>query len=126
LRTDTEIALIERLARAIPPEVAITLLADRGFGNQVLYQVLDVLGWSYVIRFRGGIAVEHDGESRPAREWLPASGRATKLPSAQVTSKRTPVGAVVVTKDKRMKEVWCLATNLGEMSAAAIVKLYGR
>lgn len=35
-RTDIEIALIERLGRAIAPEVAITLLADRGFGNPSL------------------------------------------------------------------------------------------
>lgn len=125
-RTEVEIALIERLARAIPPEVAITLLADRGFGNKSLYQVLELLGWDYVIRFRGNITVEHAGESRPARAWLPATGRATKLQGARVTGARTPVDAVVVVHDKRMKEAWCLATNLGTQRAAAIVKLYGR
>jgi hypothetical protein len=125
-RTEMEIALIERLGRAISPDVAITLLADRGFGNQVLYQVLELLGWNYIIRFRGDITVTYDGEPRPAREWLPASGRATKLRHAKVTHEQTPVGAVVVVHAKRMKEPWCLATNLGETSATAIVKLYGR
>ena len=126
LRTETEIALIDRLSQAIAPEVDITLLADRGFGNQVLYQVLELLGWKYVIRFRGGILVQHDGESKPASEWLPASGRATKLQGAKVTGDRTAVGAVVVVHDKKMKEAWCLATNLGDQRATAIVALYGR
>jgi hypothetical protein len=126
LRTDTEVALIERLSRAIAPEVAITLLADRGFGNQRLYQMLDLLGWHYVIRFRGNITVTYAGESKPARAWLPANGRATKLAGAQVTDERTPVGAVVLVHAKQMKEPWCLATNLTEQPASAIVKLYGR
>lgn len=131
LRAETEVALIERLARAIPPEVAITLLADRGFGNQRLFHMfnlpmLDRLGWHYVIRFHGNIPVTHAGESRPAREWLPASGRATRLAGAQVTDERLPVGAVVLVQVRQMKERWCLVTSLAEQPASAIVKLYGR
>jgi len=126
VRTETEIALIERIARAIEPEVSITLLADRAFGNQVLYETLVLLGWDYVIRFRGCIHVEHKGVVKTAAEWLPASGRATKLKGALVTRDRTAIGAVVVVQDKKMKEPWCLATSLGDRTAAAIVALYGR
>jgi hypothetical protein len=90
-RTKAEHALVERLSRAIPEEVSITLLADRGFGDQVLYQVLDLLGWDYVIRFRGNIAVEHQGTTKPAAKWLPESGRATKLRAARVTNRKTEV-----------------------------------
>jgi hypothetical protein len=118
--------MIDRLARAIPPDVAITLLADRGFADQVLYETLELLGWNYVIRFRGNILVEHNGKTKPAAKWLPASGRATKLAGARVTGERTQVGAVVVVHQTRMKEPWCLATNLDTRTAAAIVKLYGR
>lgn len=125
-RTEIEHALIERLSLAIPPSVKITLLADRGFGDQVLYQTLELLGWDYVIRFRGGILVEHEGETKPANQWLPPSGRATKLAGARVTGDGTPVGAVVVVHNKRMKEPWCLATNLDMRTAASVVKLYGR
>jgi hypothetical protein len=125
-RTAAEHGLIERLSRSIPEDVSITLLADRGFGDQVLYQVLDLLGWHYVIRFRGGIAVEHDGQTKPAAKWLPVSGRATKLSGARVTHKKTEIGAVVVVKAAGMADTWCLATNLGAQTASAIVKLYGR
>ena len=125
-RTAHEHALIERLHAAVPPRVNITLLADRGFGDQVLYTTLAALGWDYVIRFRGIILVEHAGERRAAKDWLAETGRARKLEGARVTGDRTEVGAVVVVHDKKMKEPWILATSLRTQTASAIVKLYGR
>ena len=125
-RTEIEHALIERLAGAIDPEVAITLLADRGFGDQKLYSLLAMLGWDFVIRFRGSILVEHEGVSKPASAWLPVTGRATRLRGARVTAGRTEVGAVVVVRDKRMAEPWYLATSAGDKAASFVVKLYGR
>lgn len=125
-RTEIEHALIERVAKAISPDVAITLLADRGFGDQKLYTTLKLLGWDFVIRFRGCIQVEHGGVTKPASSWLPASGRATKLGGAYVTADRTELGAVVVVHGKRMAEPWFLASSLKDKTASHIVKLYGR
>jgi hypothetical protein len=51
--------------------------------------VLELLGWNFVIRFRGSILVEHDGTQQPASQWLSSSGRARKLAGAQVTAHRT-------------------------------------
>ena len=124
-RTDIELDLLAAAQAAIPRDVGVTLLADRGFGSQVLYDNLDLLGWRYVIRFRGVITVEHDGVSKPAKEWLLAGGRAQKLPGARVTKTRAEVGAVVTVKAKAMKEAWFLATNV-DATASEIVKLYGR
>ena len=43
--------------------VRVQLLADRGFGDQKLYELLKGLAWDYTIRFRGNIEVEsRDGE----------------------------------------------------------------
>jgi len=126
-QTAHEYALVEALHAALPPEVAITLLADRGFGNHELYRLLATLGWDYVIRFRGVISVQNaQGETRKAKEWLPPTGRATMLRSVRVTGKRAPIPAVVVVHAKRMKEEWCLATSLAKSTATAVVKLYGR
>lgn len=125
-RTAIEQAFIEKVHASIPPEVDITLLADRGFGDQVLYDVLELLGWSFVIRFRGSILVEHDGIQQPASEWLSPSGRARKMAGARVTADRTHVGAVVTARAKKMREAWYLATNLDKETASTIVKMYGR
>lgn len=127
LRGEYETQLIDRLQTSIPKDVAVTLLADRGFGDQKFYAYLGVLGWDYVIRFRGCIQVEDaGGERRAAEDWVPQTGRATMLRDARVTHDRAEVPAVVVVKAARMLEPWCLATSLSSKKAADVVKLYGK
>ena len=126
-RNRYEYELIEWLHECLDHDVKITVLADRGFGDQKLYALLETLGWDFVIRFRAVIQVEAaDGERRTAAGWLPPSGRATMLRDVRVTRTRTAVPAVVVVHAARMKEAWCLATTLRASTAADIVKLYGR
>lgn len=126
-RNDHEYRLIERLHECLAADVKITLLADRGFGDQKLYRFLQALGWDFVIRFRGAIQVEDaEGTRKTAHAWVPTTGRALIIRSARVTRTRAQVPAVVVVHAKRMKESWCLATTLAERKAAEIIKLYGR
>ena len=126
-RNDHEYRLIERLHECLAADVKITLLADRGFGDQKLYQFLQTLGWDFVIRFRGVIQVEDAaGTRKPAKSWVPNSGRATMMRDARVTRTRAEVPAVVVVHAKDMEEAWCLVTSLAERTASEIVRLYGR
>ncbi len=126
-RNDYEYELIERLHDALPVDIEVTLLADRGFGDQKLYALLSTLGWDYVIRFRGLVQVEDAaGGRKPAQEWVPKTGRATMIRPARVTQDRAEVPAVVVVHAAKMQEAWCLATSLGERKAAEIVALYGK
>ena len=79
-RNAYEYALCERLHRALPDDKRITLLADRGFGDQKLYAFLEALGWDYVIRFRASIPVTPaDGPPQKARELVGPAGRTRKL-----------------------------------------------
>ena len=52
------------LAEAIPADVKVLIVADRGFGDHKLYKVLtEELKFDYLIRFRGNIKVTAvDGE----------------------------------------------------------------
>ena len=126
-RSEYERAIVDRLHEILPPEVGITVLADRGFGDQKFYAYLHTFGWSYIIRFRECILVTSaDGETRPAGQWVPPSGHAKMLRDASVTDDRGPVGAVVVKHQKGMKEAWCLATNRTDLAAAEVLALYGR
>jgi hypothetical protein len=126
-RNDHEYRLIERLHECLAAEVKITLLADRGFGDQKLYRFLQTLGWDFVIRFRGAIQVEDvEGTRKAAAAWVPDNGRALIIRGARVTRTRSEVPAVVVVHAKNMREAWCLATSLSERKAAEIIKLYGR
>jgi hypothetical protein len=125
-RNEYEDEVIEQLHCILPADVRVTLLADRGFGDQMRYEHLALLGFDYIIRFRECILVSHQGKSQPARQWLAKTGRAKMLKQVQVTGERAPLPAVVLVHDKRMKDAWCLATSRDDLGAAQVTKLYGR
>lgn len=126
-RNAYEDTCLRRLSDLVPPGCHITILADRGFGDQKLFAFLDTLGFGYVIRFRGNIHVTAaDGQSKLAAEWVGKGGRARKLCEARVTTKGHPVGAVVCVQAKGMKEPWCLASSDREAPAARLVNHYAK
>jgi hypothetical protein len=126
-RNDYEDACLRRLCELVPSGCRVTILADRGFGDQKLFAFLGELGFDYVIRFRGNIHVtDAAGQTKPAVEWVGKAGRARKLRDACVTAKGQQVGAVVCVQAKGMKEPWCLATSQREATAATLVNHYAR
>src|ERR1035438_6024446 len=142
-RNDYEDLCLARLAEVLPEGVAVTILADRGFGDTKLFAYLQTLGFAYVIRFRGNIHVSAaDGETRAAAAWVGTGGRARKLRDAEVTAGgggrarrlrdaevtagRHKVGAVVCVKAKDMKEAWCLAASDAEAGAREIINHYAK
>jgi hypothetical protein len=126
-RTGIEHDFIERLHGWLDPTVQVELLADRGFGDQKLYELLMLYGWDFHIRFRGNIRVESaDGVVHSANEWVPTTGRALMLRNAKVTDDGFQVPAVVVVQAKAMKEPWCLVTSRKDFTASQVVKRYGR
>jgi len=127
-RNDYEDACLVRLSQVVPPGCAVTILADRGFGDHKLFAFLDKLGFRYVIRFRGNIYVtDATGETRSAAEWVGKAGRARKLRGARVTAAQGyPVGAVVCVHARAMKEPWCLAASDAEAPTAMLVNHYAK
>jgi len=127
-RNEHEDALLERFREVLPTTVKVTVLADRGFGDQALYELLkDQLGFDFIVRFRGVVKVaDEQGVTKSAHEWVPESGRPRLLRKARVTKTRREVAAVVCVKAPGMKEPWCLASSHDEKTAADIVKLYGK
>ncbi len=116
-RNDYEYQVLVRLAEALPVDVRVRIVADRGFGDQKLYRVLtEELKFDFVIRFRGNILVTAaDGEARSAADWVGAGGRARVLRAA-----------VVCVQAKGMKEPWCLAVSTAGESARALIDLYAK
>ncbi|MEZ4409589.1 MAG: IS4 family transposase [Polyangiales bacterium] len=127
-RNDYEDDLLRRLRDAVPEDVRVTVLADRGFGDQKLYQYLrGELGFDYVIRFRGNIRVTSaSGEARTAAEWLRPDGRLVELRGAGVTADDTSVERIVIVRAKGMKDAWYLASSRKDLTGAKIKDLYGR
>ncbi len=126
-RNGYEDEVIERLHEVLPKHVTVTLLADRGFGDQKRYEHLQMLGWDYAIRFRQAIHVTSaQGQTMTAAEWLLPNGRARMLKDVSVTADKTAIPAVVVVHAKGMKDPWCIATSRSDLTASQVVKLYGR
>ncbi len=127
-RNAHEDVLLERFREVLPGGVKVTVLADRGFGDQALYELLkDQLGFDFIVRFRGIVKVTSaEGETRPAKDWVLPSGRTNLLRGARVTRAGRELAAVVCVKAKGMKEAWHLATSRHDLSGAAVVKLYGK
>ena len=127
-RNEYEYQALVRLADALPANINVCIVADRGFGDQKLYRFLtEDLKFDYVIRFRGNITVTAaSGEMRTAAGWVGPGGRATVLRDAMVTADRYQVGTVLCVRDKAMKQAWCLATNLTDARASTLKSLYGR
>jgi hypothetical protein len=127
-RGSHEDVLLERFREVLPEGVKVTVLADRGFGDQAMYELLkDQLGLDFVVRFRGVVKVTSaEGERRSAVAWTPNNGRSLLLRGARVTKAGRELGAVVCLKAKGMKEAWHLATSHGDKTAAEIVALYSK
>jgi len=127
-RNEYEYQVLVRLAEALPADIKVCVVADRGFGDHKLYRVLtEELHFDYVIRFRGNIQVTSAAEeTRTAAAWVKPGGLVRVLRDARVTAERYQVGAVVCVRDKDMKQAWCLATSTDAETARTAIKLYGR
>jgi Transposase DDE domain len=111
----------------LPAGTEVTILADRGFGDQKLFAFLTALGFAYVIRFRGNITVtDAQGKSRSAADWVDVGGRAHTLRGAKVTADEYPVGTVVCVHAKAMKEPWCLAASDPQGQTRTLINHYGK
>ncbi len=122
-----EDTVLLRLHEVLPLGMKVTVLADRGFGDQHLYALLTDLGFDFIIRFRGVVLVQtRDGEVRPASDWVPANGKTRHLKAARVTTDRYPVDSVVCVKARGMKDAWCLAVGGATITGTTAVKLYAR
>lgn len=117
-----------RLHKALPTGVRVMVMADRGFGDSKLYEMLEKeLGFGYIIRFKANIEVTSaKGETRAAGDWVPRNGRAKVLRNARVTGQGHEVGAVVCVKKRGMKEAWCLAVSDPEVKGAEVVNGYAK
>jgi hypothetical protein len=74
-QSDYEDAVLRRLWEVLPADVAVTILADRGFGDRKLMALLEELGFDYLIRIRGNITVKAaNGETRKSAQWVGKHG----------------------------------------------------
>lgn len=125
-RNRYEDELLAAFTHDIPPDLKVTILADRGFGDVAFYDLLEDLGFDYVVRFRSCIEVRlRNGTVFTAADLVAPNGRAKSYPNVELTAQRRKTPALVTVRADRMKDAWCLATSL-KKPAQQVVELYGR
>jgi Transposase DDE domain len=127
-RNEYEDDLLVRFKEVLPEGVKVTLVADRGFGDQKLFELLrHTLGFDFIIRIRGNITVTSaSGEIRPAEQWIGNNGRARLLRNALLTHDHYPIPSVVCVHAKAMKEPWCLVSSHEQIMARPMIDAYAK
>ena len=118
---------VQELRHALPDGVRVTLLADRGFGDTKLFDHLQgIPGFDFIVRFKKCYLVAAEGYRGKAGDAVPRNGRVRVLRRAVLTGERRGPYTVVLYKARKMKDSWCLATNLDTADGKEIVAAYGR
>jgi hypothetical protein len=79
--------VLERAKQVLPPEVQVTLLADRGFEHAALVRWLKQQQWSWAIRVKSDLAVTlTHGQTRSVEHLTPPPQQAYLYPHVQVFS----------------------------------------
>lgn len=119
--------LLEHLKNNVPNDVKITIVADRGFASEMVYESIISRGFDYIIRFKGWTYVEsNSGINKKAKDWLKENGKARMLRNAKLTEKKIPVSSIVCYREKGMKNDWCIASSKEDISSSEIIKYYAK
>lgn len=127
-RNRFEDQVLAHLRATLPDGVAVTVVADRGFMDTNLMEVMQkAWGFDYIIRLRGNVTVTSStGEVRTAAEWVGPNGRANTLRDAKLTTKEFPVATVVCLRDPAMKDDWCLVSSKPDSTPEQLKRYYGK
>jgi hypothetical protein len=88
--------------------------------------LLDIPGFDFIIRFKKCYRVTAAGYVGKSEDAVFNNGRIRVLREALLTGDKRGPYTVVLYKARKMKDSWCLATNLETRDGKAIVTAYGR
>ncbi|MBF0219204.1 MAG: IS4 family transposase [Gammaproteobacteria bacterium] len=127
-RNRYEDELLAHFKSCLPEDVHVTLLADRGFCDTELFASLtNLLKFDYVIRIRKNLMLTNQkGEMREANKWLTKGRKTALLREVTLTHYHHPITTAVVTKQPKMKELWCLVSSLGSISSQTMIAYYAK
>jgi hypothetical protein len=127
-RAHHEDELLTRLREVIPYDIEVIILADRGFSDHKFIKFLgEQLGFYYLVRSKSDINVtDKNGNKKVSKCWLNPSGKMKCLENAKITNEMYGVDKFICLQAKAMKDPWYLVSNCHHISAATLVKYYGK
>jgi hypothetical protein len=102
--------LLERAKQLLPPEVQVTLLADRGFEHAALVRWLRQQQWSWSIRVKSNLSVTlTNGQTRSVEQLTPPLEQAYLYPNVQVFTDIDAHLAIAQLSDA--KDAWAVLSD---------------
>ena len=119
--------ILFRLRGIVPSGCEVILLGDREFGTLNMFEkVYKTLGFHYIFRIKRNFTITTKvGGKQLAHECI--NGEETIChDDAKVTVKEYSVKKVVISRQEKMKDMWCLASSLSDIATQTILNLYGK
>lgn len=127
-RNNYEDEILVRLRDALPKDVKVTILADRGFCDIRLFDFIKRdLDFDYCIRIRNNIYVSNgDGETKMAVDWVGENGKTKTIRNAKITHEGYEVPTIAIKHDKGMKQPWCIVSSETGVSGSGVISWYAK
>lgn len=119
--------LLSRLKQVVPMTCQVVLLGDREFGTLRMFDKLSKsFGFDYIFRIKRNFTITCQKKIKQlAHEWL--NGEETvSLEEPKVTTKDYLVKKAVISKQPKMKDMWCLVCSIKDIATQTILNLYGK
>jgi hypothetical protein len=115
--------LLQRVAAIVPQNIPITCVADRAFGTPAFTDLIEILGWYWVVRVQDQtLCQDYLGRVCRVRDLVRFPGQRKKLRGEVFKKAGWRDASVVVFWGHRHKKPLCLVSNLPP--AWSIVQLY--
>jgi len=118
---------LRRLVGALPPEVRLVRIMDRGYGRASLLAVCRRKDWLFIIRGRAGVIVHYQGQRLSLGRLRHRQGRACRYRGALYQGREKEPVDIVVYRQKGFKEPWYLllpAASEEDLPTETAVRLY--
>lgn len=106
-------ALLRLVATLLPPQVSVTLVADRAFGTPSFTDLVQAQGWHYVVRVQSHTHYrDRQGQRASVRSLVSRKGQRRKLRGHVFKKQRWREASVLVYWGRRHAAPLCLVTDL--------------
>jgi hypothetical protein len=105
--------LLQRVAAIVPKNIPITCVADRAFGTPAFTDLIDALGWNWVVRVQSGtLCQDHQGRVRQVGDLVRLRGQRAKMRGQAFKKAGWRTASVVVLWGRRHLKPLCVVSNL--------------
>jgi len=107
-----EKAFFLRLKHILPKKFEYIMVMDRGFGNPRILDLMDKFGFNYLIRFKENTKIQFGIETIDISKMPKVSGKYTNIFLKTDQNQTMRNLTISFSKDKNLKQGWCLISNL--------------